>query len=94
MLARRSPKLTLILTVSDMMAKGAFHIAKKMEWINGEDVLSWVIDWAQDVLEAIEYWDHFVSIRGYFLETEWTVVLICDYLSLSDLAKIKLHWQS
>ena len=94
MLSRRYPNVTLIWSASDVMAQGVIRTAKKRGITPGKDVLVGGIDWAQAGLQAVRSGDQYVSIGGHFLEGGWAVVLIYDYLSGSDFAKIKLRWRS
>jgi ABC-type sugar transport system substrate-binding protein len=94
MLSRRYPKVTLIWSASDVMAQGVIRKAKKHGIIPGKDVLIGGVDWAQAGLQAVRSGEQFISIGGHFLEGGWAVVLIYDYLSGSDFAKIKLRWRS
>ena len=94
MLSRRYPKVTLIWSASDVMAQGVIRKAKKGGIIPGKDVLIGGVDWAEAGLQAVRSGEQFISIGGHFLEGGWAVVLIYDYLSGSDFAKIKLRWRS
>jgi len=94
LLLGRYPDVTAIWAANDGMAMGAIAGLETAGRKPGEDILVGGINWDSDALRAVADGRLVATMGGHFLESIWTLVLLCDYHHGLDFAAERVDWRS
>jgi hypothetical protein len=94
LLLGRYPDITAIWAANDGMAMGAVAGLEAAGRKPGEDILVGGINWDSDAMHAVADGRLVTTMGGHFLESVWTLVLLCDHHHGIDFASERVDWRS
>jgi len=94
LLLERYPDVTAVWAANDGMALGAIAGLEAAGRKPGEDTLVGGMNWDSDAMQAVADGKLLATIGGHFLESVWTLVLLCDHHHGIDFATERVDWRS
>jgi ABC-type sugar transport system substrate-binding protein len=94
LLLERYPDVTAIWAANDGMAMGAIAGLETAGRKPGKDILVGGINWDSDAMHAVADGRLVATMGGHFLESVWTLVLLCDHHHGIDFATERVDWRS